>query len=95
MTSEDFSDDYLRQQVESLSIAMEEPSQQPQLKKRKLDSTLSVPLAVPHQWIWTKIHSMVGDINEEHEVPDFDELEMRILLAPPPPNPTDTASEPC
>lgn len=26
---------------------------------------------------------MVGDINEEHEVPDFDELEMRILLVLP------------
>ena len=67
--------------MESLCNAIEDPSHQPQPKKRKLESKLTMP----HQWIWTKIHSLVGDINEEAEVPSFDELETRILLVLPPP----------
>jgi hypothetical protein len=66
--------------VESLCNAIEDPSHQSQPKKRKLESTLTVP----HQWIWTKIHSLVGDIDEEDEVPGFNELETRILSVPSP-----------
>ena len=73
LTPEDFGDELIRQQVESISLAIEGSSAEPRSKKRKLESPLSEPL----QWIWTKLRGQVGDINEE------DDLETKILLVSP------------